>query len=103
MPPKRKPAKLEGVKARNAAATADHVARIQRANNTSKLDDRFYVLARELADRLGVDAADVIEEFESRAAAREFGGGTTREAAETAAWSDTVERFTKQKEMPRCP
>lgn len=58
-----------------------------------------------LARETGVDTATLIEEFDERAAAREYTGQVTRTEAEHGALEDLIARFKKQlvllKEPPR--
>ncbi len=82
----------------NERALADAVSRARTAKPPR--DQRWYVAANELAMKLGLDTADVIERFDEVAAIYEYEANTTRVDAEARAWRDVEERLTKQKAMP---
>lgn len=78
---------------------ADRVARARVAKPPRGTE--YYVACRELADRLGLDAGDVMDEFDDRAGTREYLGDVTRAEAEKLAMQDVLERFDRQAELPK--
>ncbi len=80
----------------NERALQDALARLRKRSERTKTDERHYLDLRELSDRLGLDVNEVIEEFESRAACRQYDAGLSRTEAEQLAYEDTVARFRRQ-------
>lgn len=76
-------------------AIADRIARARTANPPR--DTEWYERCGELALRLKLDPGDVFEEFDERAAVREYlaDNGDRRES-ERLAFEDVRERFEKQ-------
>lgn len=52
-----------------------------------------------LSRECGIDTAALIEEFDERAAVREYCGAATREEAERGAWEDLASRYRSQLAM----
>ncbi len=74
--------------------------RIKRARMaTPPRPTHLYVLAAELAARVGVNPGDVMDDLDHAAAVREYDGGVTREEAEKAAWLEVEERYTRQRRI----
>jgi hypothetical protein len=64
---------------------------------------RYHELARALADEVDADVADVLDEFDARAASRQYDGEASQDEAERLGWADTEERYRRQKELTLCP
>jgi hypothetical protein len=62
-------------------------------------DGSFHRRCRELADELELDVGDVLDEWDERAAVREYLGGTTRAEANRLALVDVEERLRPQRNL----
>lgn len=60
---------------------------------------QYYVLAAELADETGADVGAIIDEFDERAACRQYLGAASRDEAERLAWGDVEQRFRRQERL----
>lgn len=96
-----KPTSLAAAKKAHAARTRraleQHVEYLRKQNQGRPT--QYYVMAAELADETGADVTAIIEEFDHRAAVREYLGETTRAEAERLAWGDVEQRFRTQERM----
>jgi hypothetical protein len=72
---------------------ADRVARAKRGHSPVNRTSNYHEQLGELARECGVPVDEVIEEWSSRAAAREYDGGFTRDEAEFLAMDDTRQRL----------
>lgn len=75
-------------------------AKIEQARRgTEPRSAEWYERCGELAREVGVDAGEVLEEFDERAAIRQYDVGVSRADAELLAWDDVRERFVKQRAL----
>ncbi len=91
---KRKAALVDPKLAAQIARANDRAARARAAQPPRGTE--IYVLARELADKLGMDVNDVLDDHDERAACREYDGGIDRKEAERLAWCDVLSRYERQ-------
>jgi len=59
----------------------------------------YHARLRELADRHEIDVGDLLDEFDERAAVREYCGETDRAAAERLAFADVQQRLEPQRSL----
>lgn len=85
---------MTGKEQRDALALEDRIRRARTASPARGVE--YYVLAGELAKRLGVDVGDVMDDFDHEAAILEYEGGTTRQEAERNGWLSVEERYLRQ-------
>jgi len=72
---------------------ADRVRRAQAVKSPVDRTSNFHEQLGELSRDAGVPIDELIEEWSSRAAAREYEAGFTRDAAEEKAMADVRERY----------
>jgi hypothetical protein len=72
-------------------------AAVRAADATRDPDGAYHRRCRELADLAGVDVSDVLDEWEERAAVREYLGETSRDEANRLAMADVIERLRPQR------
>lgn len=90
--------KRKGVQTPNDRAIADAVARARSKRQTTSAE--WYERCGELAKEHGIDTSYVLEEFEERAACRQYcNEAVTRDEAERLAFDDVRERFVKQTDL----
>lgn len=89
--PKRRPAMTAKQLAEN-----DRVMRARRANPPRDPDGTCHEALSELARSIGVDAGDVIDDWDHQSAVYEYEANTTRADAEHRAFNDVRERYTRQ-------
>ncbi len=94
MAQKRKPQKTRPANPAADRNIADHIARAKAANPPRSAE--WYGRCGDLARELEIDPGDVFEQFDERAAIREYDAGVTRRDAESAAFDDVVAHFTRQ-------
>lgn len=75
-------------------AVADRVSRARQAMPSRGAE--WYERCGELAQRLGLNAGDVMDEFDERAGIREYDANVQRADAERLAWDDVEAYFTRQ-------
>ena len=73
-------------------ARADRVKRARQVRTPIERSGHYYEQIAELAGDYGLDVSDLVDEWSERAAAREYLGGYTKEAAEFLAMGDLRER-----------
>jgi hypothetical protein len=84
-------------KLRNAAALQERIDKIRKSQVGHGVE--YYVLAGELAARLGVDVGDVMDDFSHQAAIRQYEGGITMQESERLGWAATEEIYTRQRRL----
>lgn len=89
----REPTPLELRRAREVKLEVERARR----NEPRPRGAEYFERARELADRLGLDAADVLEAFDVRATAR--GYDCDRATAERLAWADLEAFYEAQRSV----
>ncbi len=75
--------------------TEDRVMRAKKKDPKWDADGVYWRLARELAESVGIDADRVYEEFTERSSVRRYLGGYPVDEAESLAWLDTQERYSR--------
>lgn len=78
-------------------AIADRISRERAKDLPRSLE--WYERCGDLAREYALDPGAVFEEFDERAAIRQYEAGVTREAAESAAFDDVRARFVKQTQL----
>jgi hypothetical protein len=85
--------------ARNARYAEERAAAVRAADPSRDPNDGWHRVCRALADECGLDVADVLDEWEERAAVREYCGETDRALANRLAFDDVLDRLRRQRSL----
>jgi len=85
--------------ARNQRYADDRAARVRAADRTRDPDGWYHRACRALADEVGAEVGHVLDEWEERAAVREYCGETPREEANRLALEDVRDRLRPQRRL----
>lgn len=96
--PVRKARESAAERSRREIAERQLADRVRRAKPVPH-GPHWYVAARDLAGRFGLDPSEVLDDLAERSAIREYEGGMSRLEAERLALADLEARYTAQVEL----
>jgi hypothetical protein len=85
--------------ARNLVYAEQRAEAVRAADATRDPDGSFHRRCRALADDLGLDVVEVLDEWEERAAVREYLGEAVRSEANRLAFADVEARLLPQRRL----